>query len=100
MGATLSGSQGLPSPEQTATAEVVPKSVAGSSFLVASSTLLPFDVQVPQDYCWYSIFLPVSRVAVSTGRYVGPAGRVIYIVSPGRLSLVPTDRVLSPGRVK
>ncbi|GJS26220.1 hypothetical protein Tco_0486840 [Tanacetum coccineum] len=35
----------LASPEQTATAEVVPKSVAGSSFPAASSTLLPFDVQ-------------------------------------------------------
>ncbi|GJU17169.1 putative reverse transcriptase domain, reverse transcriptase zinc-binding domain protein [Tanacetum coccineum] len=29
-----------------------------------------------------------------------PAGKVIIIVSPGRLSLVPTGRVLSPGRVK
>ncbi|GJW86462.1 hypothetical protein Tco_0161802 [Tanacetum coccineum] len=40
----------LASPEQTATAEVVPKSVAGSSFPDASSTLLPFDVQVQQDF--------------------------------------------------
>ncbi|GKB92946.1 hypothetical protein Tco_0979083 [Tanacetum coccineum] len=32
------------------TAEVVPKSVAGSSFPAASSTLLPFDVQVQQDF--------------------------------------------------
>ncbi|GKF11236.1 hypothetical protein Tco_0049162 [Tanacetum coccineum] len=40
----------LASPEQTATAEVVPKSVAGSSFPAASSTLLPFDVQVQQDF--------------------------------------------------
>ncbi|GJR77703.1 ribonuclease H-like domain-containing protein [Tanacetum coccineum] len=47
---TLSGSQGLASPEQTATAEVVPKSVAGSSFSAASSMLLPFDVQVQQDF--------------------------------------------------
>ncbi|GJR51032.1 hypothetical protein Tco_1401553 [Tanacetum coccineum] len=31
-------------------AEVVPKSVAGSSFPAASSTLLPFDVQVQQDF--------------------------------------------------
>ncbi|GJV13614.1 ribonuclease H-like domain-containing protein [Tanacetum coccineum] len=29
--------------------------------------------------------------------YVVPAGKVIIIVSPGRLSLVPTGRVLSPG---
>ncbi|GKF76175.1 hypothetical protein Tco_0225619, partial [Tanacetum coccineum] len=32
--------------------------------------------------------------------YVVPAGKVIIIVSPGGLSLVPTGRVLSPGRVK
>ncbi|GJW57989.1 ribonuclease H-like domain-containing protein [Tanacetum coccineum] len=34
----------LASPEQTATAEVVPKSVVGSSFPAASSTLLLFDI--------------------------------------------------------
>ncbi|GKF89405.1 hypothetical protein Tco_0263368 [Tanacetum coccineum] len=32
--------------------------------------------------------------------YVVPVGKVIIIVSPGRLSPVPTGRVLSPGRVK
>ncbi|GJU94022.1 hypothetical protein Tco_1318778 [Tanacetum coccineum] len=42
--------KGLTSPEQTATAEVVPKSVAGSSFPAASSMLLPFDDQVQQDF--------------------------------------------------
>ncbi|GJX87654.1 hypothetical protein Tco_0339668 [Tanacetum coccineum] len=44
--------------------------------------------------------VPTGRVVVHTGRYVVPAGKVIIIVSPGRLSLVPTGRVLSPGRVK
>ncbi|GJW97013.1 hypothetical protein Tco_0178821 [Tanacetum coccineum] len=44
--------------------------------------------------------IPTGRVVVSTGRYVVPASKVIIIVSPGRLSLVPTVRVLSPGRVK
>ncbi|GKC40044.1 hypothetical protein Tco_1052428, partial [Tanacetum coccineum] len=29
-----------------------------------------------------------------------PAGKVIIIVSPGRINLVPTSRILSPGRVK
>ncbi|GKE13384.1 hypothetical protein Tco_1416935 [Tanacetum coccineum] len=43
--------------------------------------------------------VPTGRVVVPAGRYVVPAGKVI-IVSPGRLSLVPTGRVLSPGRVK
>ncbi|GJX70771.1 hypothetical protein Tco_0307942 [Tanacetum coccineum] len=37
------------------------------------------------------------RVVVPTGRYVVPAGKVIIIVSPGRLSLVLIGRVLSPG---
>ncbi|GKB77046.1 reverse transcriptase domain-containing protein [Tanacetum coccineum] len=32
--------------------------------------------------------------------YVVPTGKVFIIVSPGRLSLVPTGRILSPGRVK
>ncbi|GKB15970.1 ribonuclease H-like domain-containing protein [Tanacetum coccineum] len=44
--------------------------------------------------------VPTGRVVVPTGRYVVPASKVIIIVSPGRLSLVPTCRVLSPGRVK
>ncbi|GJV20067.1 hypothetical protein Tco_1369087 [Tanacetum coccineum] len=116
MGATLSGSQGLPSPEQTATAEVVPKSVAGSSFPVASSMLLTFDVQrrsanmcrifkyASQDSSRLDVaakyVVPTGRVVVPTGRYVVPAGKVIIRVSTGRLSLVPTSRILSPGRVK
>nr|GEX97069.1 hypothetical protein [Tanacetum cinerariifolium] len=40
-----------------------------------------------------------GRVVVPTGRYVVPAGTVI-IVSSGRLSLIPTSRVLSPGRIQ
>ncbi|GJZ66553.1 hypothetical protein Tco_0623249 [Tanacetum coccineum] len=44
--------------------------------------------------------VPTGRVVVPTGRYVVPADKVIIIVSPGRLSLVTTGRVLSPGRVK
>ncbi|GJW36111.1 hypothetical protein Tco_0059031 [Tanacetum coccineum] len=44
--------------------------------------------------------VPTGRVVVPTGRYVVPAGKDIIIVSPDRLSLVPTGRVLSHGRVK
>ncbi|GJW68286.1 hypothetical protein Tco_0122710 [Tanacetum coccineum] len=100
----------LASPEQTATAEVVLKSVAGSSFPAASSTLLPFDVQICAEVScvqvktqadWMLLYVvPTGRVVVPTSRYVVPAGKVIIIVSPGRLSLVPTGRILSPGRVK
>ncbi|GJX88630.1 hypothetical protein Tco_0340644 [Tanacetum coccineum] len=41
--------------------------------------------------------VPTSRVVVPTGGYVVPAGKVIVIVSPSRLNLVPTGRILSPG---
>nr|GEU34945.1 hypothetical protein [Tanacetum cinerariifolium] len=40
--------------------------------------------------------VPTGRVVVPTDRYVVPAGNVI-IVSSGRLSLIPTGRVLTPG---
>nr|GEZ56461.1 ribonuclease H-like domain-containing protein [Tanacetum cinerariifolium] len=42
--------------------------------------------------------VPTGRVVVPTGRYVVLAGNVI-IVSTGRLSLIPTGRVISPGRI-
>ncbi|GJT46127.1 hypothetical protein Tco_0954842 [Tanacetum coccineum] len=74
----------LASPEQMATAEVVPKFVAGSSFPTAGSTYV----------------VPTGRVVVLTSMYVVPASKVIIKVSPGRLILVPTGRILSPGRVK
>ncbi|GJY66301.1 hypothetical protein Tco_0468539 [Tanacetum coccineum] len=77
--------------KSTHVAEVVPKSIAGSSFPAASSPLLPF----VQKFHMYVV--PTGRVVVPTGRYVVPAGKVIIIVSPGRLSLVPTGRILSPG---
>ncbi|GJZ53580.1 putative ribonuclease H-like domain-containing protein, partial [Tanacetum coccineum] len=92
------------------TAEVVPKSVAGSRFPAASSTCLYADlklcaegscVQVKTQADWMLQYVvPTGRVVVPTGRYKVPAGKVIIIVSTGRLSLVPTGRVLSPGRVK
>ncbi|GKG27354.1 hypothetical protein Tco_0403057, partial [Tanacetum coccineum] len=37
---------------------------------------------------------------VPIGRVVVPTGKVIIIVSTGRLSLVLAGRTLSPGRVK
>ncbi|GKE99842.1 hypothetical protein Tco_0023193, partial [Tanacetum coccineum] len=43
-----------------------------------------------------TITVPPGSIPVPTV----PAGKVIIIVSPGRLSLVPTGRVLSLGRVK
>ncbi|GJW87909.1 hypothetical protein Tco_0163249 [Tanacetum coccineum] len=59
-------------------AEVVPKSVAGSSFPAASSTLLPFDVQIVTTSRYV---VPTGRVKVPAGRYVVPTGKDKFIVS-------------------
>ncbi|GJU41918.1 hypothetical protein Tco_1194875 [Tanacetum coccineum] len=48
----------------------------------------------------FGYVVPTGRVVVPTDRYIVPASTVIIIVSTGRLSLVPTGKVLSPGRVK
>ncbi|GKA64435.1 hypothetical protein Tco_0764041 [Tanacetum coccineum] len=103
---------------QTAFAEVVLKSVAGSGFPVASSTLLPFDVQIQQicadvscvkvktqaDWMlllslYFNPQVPTGRVVVPTGRYVVPAGRVVvptgrYVVPAGKVIII-----VSPGRL-
>ncbi|GJX34525.1 xylulose kinase-1 [Tanacetum coccineum] len=115
----------LASPEQTATAEVVPKSVACSRFPAAYLMLLPFNVQSLEGVCMkkyiyvqkFHVFksrlrhigccrkvhfqssryvVPTGRVVVPAGRYIVPAGKVILIVSTGRLGLVPTGRVVVP----
>ncbi|GJU88521.1 hypothetical protein Tco_1300944 [Tanacetum coccineum] len=96
--------------DEVETAEVVPKSIAGSSFPATSSMLLPFDVQICAEVScvqvktqadWMLLYVvPTGRVVVPTGRYIVPAGKVIIIVSTGRLSLVSTGSILSPGRVK
>ncbi|GJS50207.1 hypothetical protein Tco_0600328 [Tanacetum coccineum] len=88
MGATLSGSQGLPSPQ--------------ANGYVGDDMILPngLDVAAKFIFQFSRYVVPTGRVVVPTGRYVVPAGKVIIIVSTGRLSLVPTSRVLSPGRVK
>ncbi|GJU46710.1 hypothetical protein Tco_1203976 [Tanacetum coccineum] len=84
---------------------VVPKSVAGSRFPAASSTYLYEDIHIcaevscVQDKTQADWMLP-SKFIFQSSMYIVPAGKVILIVSTGRLSLVPTGRVLSPGRVK
>ncbi|GJV92007.1 reverse transcriptase domain-containing protein [Tanacetum coccineum] len=63
----------LASPEQTTTAEVVPKSVAGSSFSAASSTRFMCSSQD-------SSRLDVAvKFIFQSSRYVVPAGRVIVV---------------------
>ncbi|GKB01820.1 hypothetical protein Tco_0829864 [Tanacetum coccineum] len=106
----------LASPEQTATAEVVPKSVAGSSFSAASSTLLPFDVQKygvgfkmllfnPLEFSKKDLsrnlkyVVPTGRVKVPAGRYVVPTGKDNVIVSAGRSKVIPAGRVYVSGHV-
>ncbi|GJV13616.1 putative ribonuclease H-like domain-containing protein [Tanacetum coccineum] len=75
-------------------AEVVPKSVAGSSFPAASSTCFMcssqdssrLDVAVKFIFQSSRYVVPTGRVVVPTGRYVVPAGRVV----------VPTGRYVVP----
>ncbi|GJR49536.1 hypothetical protein Tco_1400057 [Tanacetum coccineum] len=57
-------------------------------------------VRVKTQVDWMLLQSSYFNPQVSTSRYVVPAGKVIIIVSTGRLSLVHTGRVLSPGRVK
>ncbi|GJT36361.1 hypothetical protein Tco_0926780 [Tanacetum coccineum] len=76
----LLGTKGLASPEQTATANMC------RIFKYSSQDSSRLDV--------------AAKFIFQSSRYVVPASKVIIIVSPGRLSLVPTDKVLSPGRVK
>ncbi|GJW11188.1 hypothetical protein Tco_1577015 [Tanacetum coccineum] len=99
----LLGTKGLASPEQTAT--VVPKSVAGLRFSEGSSMLLTFDVQVQQGYadcvlmknkdaassrdiqllCAEFLSIQVKTQSDWMLLYVVPAGKVIIILSPGRV---------------
>ncbi|GJX57507.1 retrovirus-related pol polyprotein from transposon TNT 1-94 [Tanacetum coccineum] len=119
MGATLSGSQGLPSPQ--ANGYVFNKATKTENYIVLEGVLMKnkdaassrdiqlicaefSSIQVKTQADWmllqssyFNPQVPTGRVVVPTGRYVVPAGKVIIIVSPGRLSLVPTGRVLSPG---
>nr|GEV71700.1 hypothetical protein [Tanacetum cinerariifolium] len=97
--------------KSTHVAAVVSKSVAGLRFAEDSSMLLTFGIQC----CWFefqyadaafSRDIPLNmyvvhtgRVVVPTIRYVVPASNVLT-VSTGRLSLIPTGRVLSPGRIR
>nr|GEX19688.1 reverse transcriptase domain-containing protein [Tanacetum cinerariifolium] len=77
---------------------------AVKDLLLKNTTLPPASVKAVEKSCvtcggphpYYQYVVPTSRVVVPTGKYVVPAGNVI-IVSSGRLSLIPTGRVHSPG---
>ncbi|GJW95206.1 hypothetical protein Tco_0174878 [Tanacetum coccineum] len=69
-------------------------------FVCSSQDSSRLDVAVKFIFQSSRYVVPTGRVVVPTGRYVVPAGKVIIIVSPSRLNLVPTGRILSPGRVK
>ncbi|GJW68284.1 putative ribonuclease H-like domain-containing protein [Tanacetum coccineum] len=73
----------------------------GDLYLVTQSSTISHAFLTSQ-YTWHQRFghqgsevyvVPAGRVVVPTGRYVVFAGKVINIVSPGRLSLVPTGRL-------
>nr|GEW33326.1 ribonuclease H-like domain-containing protein [Tanacetum cinerariifolium] len=81
------GTQELASPEQTAPDAAFSRDI---SLICADFSSILVKTQSSR------YVIPTGRVIVPTGRYVVPAGKVI-IVSSGRLSLIPTGRVLSPG---
>ncbi|GJV16843.1 hypothetical protein Tco_1362166 [Tanacetum coccineum] len=95
MGATLSGSQGLPSPQ--ANGCVFNKATKTSHYMVLEGVLMKnhdaafsrdiqlicaefSSIQVKTQADWMYV-VPTGRVVVPTGRYVVPAGKVIIIVS-------------------
>ncbi|GJZ62897.1 hypothetical protein Tco_0619318 [Tanacetum coccineum] len=89
--------------KSTHVAEVVPKSVVGSSFSIASSKLLPFDVQHQQDFmmcCMKKIPIcaEVSCVQVETQA----DWMVLYssYFNPHETKSSPTSRILSLVKVK
>ncbi|GJV34079.1 hypothetical protein Tco_1394479 [Tanacetum coccineum] len=84
----LLGTKELASPEQTAT--------GFSKYSCQDSEQIGCCLQSSL----LSILSSAGRCSFILAGYVVPAGKVIIIVSPGRLSLVPTGRVLSHGRVK
>ncbi|GJZ88717.1 putative ribonuclease H-like domain-containing protein, partial [Tanacetum coccineum] len=66
-------------------------------FMCSSQDSSRLDVAVKFIFQSSRYVVPTGRVVVPTGRYVVPASKVIIIVSPGRLNLVLTGRILSPG---
>nr|GFA44331.1 late embryogenesis abundant protein, LEA-14 [Tanacetum cinerariifolium] len=63
----------------------------------SSSMQMLFSLETFPDMCrLFKYVVPTGRVVVPTGRYVVHAGNVI-VVSTGRLSVIPTGGVLSPG---
>nr|GEX68312.1 retrovirus-related Pol polyprotein from transposon TNT 1-94 [Tanacetum cinerariifolium] len=83
----IMGTKELASTEQTASDAPFSKDI---SLICADFS----SILVKTQSSWYVV--PTGRVVVPTGRYVVPAGNVI-VVSTGRLSLIPTGRVLIPG---
>ena len=62
--------------------------------------MLGISVILSYNYNTSRYVVPTDRVVVTTWRYIVPAGKVIFIVSTGRLNLVPTGSIFSPGSVK
>ncbi|GJZ08244.1 hypothetical protein Tco_0542527 [Tanacetum coccineum] len=92
----------LASPEQTTTAEVVPKSVAGLCFPAASLTVLPFGVQSLKGICMKKyIYVQTFLVFKSRLKQIGfPTGKDNFIVSTGRPNMVPAgSTIVSPGSI-
>ncbi|GJV25421.1 hypothetical protein Tco_1378116 [Tanacetum coccineum] len=81
MGATLSGSQGLPSPQ--ANGCVFNKATKTSHYMVLECVLMNNHDAAFSRHSADMYVVPIGRVVVPTSRYVVPAGKVIIIVSTG-----------------
>ncbi|GJW20030.1 hypothetical protein Tco_0027466 [Tanacetum coccineum] len=78
-------------------AEVLPKSVASSSFLAASLTLLPFAVQSFEGVCMKKYkYVQMFHVFKSSLKQIGCYCKVVKFIFQSSRYVVPTGRVVVP----
>ncbi|GJU76116.1 hypothetical protein Tco_1273186 [Tanacetum coccineum] len=98
MGITLSGSQGLSSPQANGYVVKASKSVDGCQFMLWNSLLL-----LECSSSSYFAAVSILKLTLPTGRYVVPTGRVIAtdsVIVATSGYVVPAAYDISPGRVK
>ncbi|GJZ49490.1 hypothetical protein Tco_0603680 [Tanacetum coccineum] len=107
MGVTLSGSQGLSSPQANGYVSSMDLTLSGprldADFLVADSKFMKVAfgvgfkmIAVPSSgiVTTSRYVVPTGRVKVPAGRYVVPTGKDNVIVSAGRTKVIPAGRTI------
>ncbi|GJT45782.1 hypothetical protein Tco_0954497 [Tanacetum coccineum] len=107
MGVTLSGSQGLSSPQANGYVSSMDLTLSGprldADFLVADSKFMKVAfgvgfkmIVVPSSgiVTTSRYVVPTGRVKVPAGRYVVPTGKDNVIVSTGRTKVIPAGRTI------